>query len=736
MTATRQPTSAAAARVALLDGDPEKSLAGAIDRMREWTPDQPLPNVVDDSWLRSTELPATTWCVPGRIPWGMWHCSAPPGLYKSALFDQVAHHIAHGTPIPGTNWRAARHGSVLVVSPDETAGEAQQRSLTIAAGGDLPGDGDPFSQERTIVRVSIPDGHSVLQRIEWLWHTIEQLEDGTYDGRRHDVVMIVWDTVGHLLGAADGVNAYEHADALKELNHRMANEKRLLAVTNHEGKDGRHIGSVGLVANANLFTTISSEKAGTGIIEAQKLRGAQRWTLSVQFDNGLVSFDDRLPQEVLHGNQTVPARIIAYLRKVGRATARRIREALGIDRRQVWTVLRRLWRSGELVRDVEMVWQLSDMGQGELAVVPLPPALCPPPQVAQPDGHREVNLDDQAETAGGPDSQHPQSVGDQAARQGATDQAESRGQRSKPRPAPAAQEWHSDTLPSQVIPATMKLWERTRVAGKYPIVRFPKLPEPLLKPGPDRPHQVWEGRPAWSNPAVTIGALVQRLDKPGSYLSSLRTGLPIGGLQPYDGDTIPHNLAGIHLVTWPRWTDPRLPHPGGTRKDTESLVWIGTPTLTLFDRLARAGRMDPVKVHEQYLAKSTEMLLVGLQQSLIQARDLALLTSDDELYEFQKSCYSKFVATMGESRNNWAMCRPDWQVLIRSQSYANLWRRADKAVAGGLTVAKLSNTDELHLVVGDVDWHSVFTEGRALTDFTPKGDPYTWDARDVRRARR
>lgn len=686
--------------------------------MQAWQPDQPIPNVTDDSWLRSTELPATTWCVPGRIPWGMWHCSAPPGLYKSALFDQLAHHIAHGLPIPGTNWEAARHGSVLVVSPDETAAEAQQRSLMIAEGGSLPGDGAPFTGDQTIVRVSIPDGSTAEQRIDWLWRTISELETGKYDGKTHDVVMIVWDTVGHLLGAADGMNAYEHADALKVLNHKMASQSRLLCVTNHEGKDGRHIGSVGLVANANLFTTISPEKdKGRGLIEAQKIRGAQRWTLSVSFDDGLVRFDDHLPQETKHGSSTVPARIVKYLQQVGKATARQIRAALGIDRRQIWTVIRRLWRAGELVRDAELQWFLADMGQAPLELVPLPPAPAPtPPEPAAPPV---------AEPAAPPPAPKPVAA------------------RTEPRPVPPAEPWFADTTLTRAIPAVMELFDQTRVAGRYPLVRHPKVPEPLLKPSKTKPHLVWEGRPNWANPGVKVGELVQRLDKPGSYLSALRTDLPIGGLQPYDGDTIPHNMSGIHWCDWPQWHETDLPHPGGSRIDTESRVWISTPTLVLFDRLARAGRMSPVVIHEQYLAKSTENLLVGVQKRIISARDRSLILGAGEgqpghaLYEFQKACYSKLVSTGGESGSNWELRRPDWTVIIKAQAYANLWRRADTARKAGLIVARLCNTDELH-VIGP--WTVVeggpFVEGRGLAEFTAKGDPYPWDAKDVRRARR
>lgn len=706
------------ARVVSLD--PEKSLVEAIRLMQEWSPDQPIPNITDDSWLRSTELPATTWCVPGRIPWGMWHCSAPPGGYKSALFDQIAHHIAYGIPVPGTNWQTDRHGSVLVVSPDETAAEAQARSLIIAEGGSLPGDGAPFTADRAIVRVSIPDGHNAEQRIMWLWRTISEMESGAYDGRKHDVVMIVWDTVGHLLGAADGVNAYEHADALKELNHRMANEKRLLAVTNHEGKDGRHIGSVGLVANANLFTTITPEKnAGCGEIAAEKLRGAQRWTLSVKFDDGLVCFDDHLPQEIRHGHSTVPAKIVALLRKLGRATARQIRDALGIDRRQIWTVIRRLWRAGEIIRDAELQWSLADMGQAPLELVP--PAVVDPitPAASEPEPAQDA----------------PVATGVPA---------------EPARPAPAhttpravageAEDWYADTSLERAIPAVMELFDITRTLGRYPIVKHPKIPTPLVKPGKSKPHLVWEGRPTWANPKITEGTLIQRLDKPGAYLAALRTDLPIGGLQPYDGDVIPNGMAGIHLITWPRWRHPDLPHPGGQRTDTTSKVWVSTPTLVLFDRLTVAGRMDPVKVHEQYLAKATENLLAKLQDRIKRARDraLALGAGDGEpghaLYEFQKACYSRLVSTLGDSGANWEIRRPDWQVIIRAQSYANLWRRADEAHKAGLIVARVANTDELH-IAGDSDWRTVFDEGRGLRQFTAKAT-YSWSASDARRARR
>ena len=110
------------------------------------------------------------------------------------------------------------------------------------------------------------------------------------------------------------------------------------------------------------------------------------------------------------------------------------------------------------------------------------------------------------------------------------------------------------------------------------------------------------------------------------------------------------------------------------------------------------------------------------------ARAQAIETGDAVTLEYVKAMYSKFVSTAGDSGANHDLKRPDWVHIIRSQAFANLWRKALRAHEAGLTIHKATGTDELH-VVGD--WRNaailrngkparLFTEGRGLSEMKCK----------------
>ncbi len=281
-------------------------------------------------------------------------------------------------------------------------------------------------------------------------------------------------------------------------------------------------------------------------------------------------------------------------------------------------------------------------------------------------------------------------------------------------------------LKKRAIPNVMELFARSRVGSRYDHTAFPPGLDILKKKSRNGPDEIWEARPKWISPSSLTGPqrLAEALDINGAYLSAFKCHLPIGKLQ--------HSLAGIYdpktdgvvKITPPRWDHPTLPNPMGDRKEPGP-VWITTATLRLLLRIAKLGLCDVPKIHESWVAYSSENLLETLRITLRDARQHAIGDDDDITLLYVKTMYSKFVSTIGESNTNSKMRRPDWMHIIRTQAFANLWWKAHKAHEAGLEVVGIEGTDEIRLFG---DWRSatskngtlLFPVGRGLTEVKPK----------------
>ncbi|WP_225842647.1 DnaB-like helicase C-terminal domain-containing protein [Streptomyces albus] len=296
-----------------------------------------------------------------------------------------------------------------------------------------------------------------------------------------------------------------------------------------------------------------------------------------------------------------------------------------------------------------------------------------------------------------------------------------------------------DQLRKTAIPDVMDLLEQSRAGGRYDFRNYPDLPDILRKRGRQEADDIWEARPRWTAPPQILDRIgdetVTALDINGAYLSALKAHLPIGQLEHHlgpDAGGPAHDTkrSGVHLVTPPAWEHPDLPNPIGDREEPGPL-WITESTLRLLLRLSgpNAGLCERPLIHESWTSGSTEQLLETLRRALVQVRSSALAarTAEGEVaYEYVKAMYSKLVSTMGESNYNRDLCRQDWMHIIRSQAFANLWRKAWAARQAGLTVVRMMGTDELHLAG---DWRTaravgkdtpLFPEGREVTEVKPK----------------
>ncbi|WP_157878396.1 transcriptional regulator [Streptomyces chattanoogensis] len=271
------------------------------------------------------------------------------------------------------------------------------------------------------------------------------------------------------------------------------------------------------------------------------------------------------------------------------------------------------------------------------------------------------------------------------------------------------------------IPDGMELLESTRVSARYDFTAHPPEPEILRKPSKNGANEVWEARPKWTNPSTPDGTEVQLLDVNAAYLSALNTHLPIGGLQHATGGEFDRRRSGLYLITPPEWTRTDLPNPLGSRELSGDL-WVTRPTLQLLMDAAseKFGRLcDAPVIHESWTSGSSESILRAFRIILRDARAAAIESGDEVTLAYVKAMYSKFISTSAKaSKFNHLIERTDWSQIIRAQAHGNLWRRAFKAHPAGLTVHRITGTDELH-VAGD--WRAVFAEGRGLTEMKTKG---------------
>lgn len=291
----------------------------------------------------------------------------------------------------------------------------------------------------------------------------------------------------------------------------------------------------------------------------------------------------------------------------------------------------------------------------------------------------------------------------------------------------------SRALDAVAIQDAMTLLGQSRVGATYDHTAHPKPPPPLVRPDRKRSDLIWEGRPHWQFDQTPPGTVITRLDMNGSYLAALRrTHLPIGGLvQDPPGTVFDRRRAGIYLVEVAPWPVTNLPNPLGSREQAGP-VWVTDATLRLLHRVHAMLAVTPLatpapRVLESWTSGSSENLLTKFGDQLAAARAAAIEADDEVTLTYVKAMYSKFVSTAGDSRANHDLERPEWVHAIRSQAFANLWLKAERAVSCGLLVHKVSGTDELH-VAGN--WRAArmsgverlaFPEGRGLAEVKVKG---------------
>ncbi|AKV72211.1 Transcriptional regulator [Streptomyces xiamenensis] len=290
-------------------------------------------------------------------------------------------------------------------------------------------------------------------------------------------------------------------------------------------------------------------------------------------------------------------------------------------------------------------------------------------------------------------------------------------------------------LENKAIPNGMALFEATRVGGNYEHTVYPERLEFLSKKSQTGADDVWEGRHKWENGPLmdrlkdgTEGRIdVDVLDTNAAFCSALKAWLPIGALQHQPDGGFDPKRSGIYLLPKrPVWGHAHLPDPIGNRREPGPVL-LDDATIRLLIRCHQLGLADAPHITQAWTSGATENLAEKFRRILTVAREKAITENDDITEKYVKAIYSKFVSTIGESTFNRDLRRPDWTHIIRSQAFANLWRKAHRAHTHGLTIVRLRGTDELH-ITGDTPWRTVFTEGRLATQMKLKNQ-YTLPAK-------
>ncbi|MFJ6776277.1 hypothetical protein ACIQOV_35865, partial [Kitasatospora sp. NPDC091257] len=289
-------------------------------------------------------------------------------------------------------------------------------------------------------------------------------------------------------------------------------------------------------------------------------------------------------------------------------------------------------------------------------------------------------------------------------------------------------------LEKKAIPNAMTLFDATRVGAAYEHTAYPERLEFLSKKSRNGADEIWEGRHKWENAplmarlkAGTLAEIaVDVLDTNAAYCSALKTHLPIGALQHRpDGGWDPKRSGAYLLPQRPAWEHPQLPDPIGNRHEGGPVL-LDEATVRLLIRCHKLGLAEAPHITEAWTSGASEGLLEKFRRVLTQARENAIADGDTVTEKYVKAMYAKFASTIGESTYNRDIRRPDWMHIIRSQAFANLWYKSQRAHKAGLTVVALRGTDELHVTGGE--WRKanggVFEEGRLTTQLKLK-DQYT-----------
>jgi hypothetical protein len=717
----------------------KRGYAAILAAQNEWAPDKPFPLAYNESWSRGIEPPKPAFLVLGRITFGIWSHSAPPGGYKSAFASQFEHCIAWGTPLPGLDWKMTERGDCLVITPDESMHEVRDRSLRVTPGGTLDHDGMAAGSAPHDIHVRhVPQGGDLSLRIQWMWFEIERIEQAT--GRK--IVWIRWDTLGSLLGDRGGVDHYTHSMPLQKLNADLANSRRVLFLPNHIGKDGKAIGTVGIGAHSNLWTETEITKvAETGNLIVHKMRNGSLWKAGLTMTNGLLELCDLSPQQAAHDIGTLPRRVVDYLHKVGPSSIAAIREGTAIAESSLWNVMLRLKTKREVYND-RGTWQLVDHGATSEAPTAVDAPAAAPPAVPKmiwkycPACRKVEDLIYGCNNLGCSEYRDtrptwvPPILPKLPTAEPAVEQVSTPTDTPDNSPAleltpkPSRPEWRARSSRAKKvvecppIDASFRMeldgkgnpkrvWEHSPIGRAIDLIMQDRdegrlTPRWRVDQPPEIKHALDGNHHFGVVPRRYLGEYLERpagpavsMDTYGSFLSSYKTPLAIKPLVRYEGEWTAKASGAVELLT-PEWPRTDIGHPLGSdaKPGTWQVFW--NPSVRLLQRLADMDEIEFPKIRQMFLRPMTyqnasENLLAAFQAEMKVARETYREGPESD---YIKAMYSAWLSSAANGTSN-VFKRRDWTGSIRSEAFNRGWWHGFTAVQAGAEILAMGNTDEI-----------------------------------------
>lgn len=683
--------------------------------------------------------------------------SAPPKIGKTIIAHQLMLAVA-----TGRNWlgQDITRGPVLFIALEDTLATIVERELRLMgdAAQDILADNSGFD-------VVVNPGESPVDRMLFVK---EQLEKGR-DGVPWSLVVI--DTSPRFLGNGDRAqNAYERGLELLAPLDRLGLRHHVAILGIHhdrKGADGDDFDAVsgGLSLTGTAQSVLSlrrSRGTATGVLNVYP-RAAEERKLAIEFVDGAWQLASNLAAEVAEQAAGCRREVLAHL--ITQPAGATLQELCAVPVLSEFSY-HNIRQACQRLRDSDLVYHRVDRWYAHAATevtAPTPRTPEPPPPARPPAPMPAPEFRRPAAPVSTPDpgecdrcGKTPCRINNAGARFCAacnpsifppaerTPSTDARAPYRRPAwaPEPLA---HPITVWNKLVEHSFRLKKVQLVAHPYP--RDENVPPPFRKRDRARGMMIHEGRHNWRNPDITEGAEIWTIDRNGGFLGALGSArVPIGRLRHHAGagpKDIP-NLAGAHqLDRWPDWHVTDLPHPGGAAPKGTDEIWVSTETIKVLQQRVATGELEKFTILQSWLGPS--LRLEQLQVELRNARTAALEHGDTEFLEFLKPIYSLGIATTGESAHNTFLWRPDWNSIIRSLHHVNMFRAAVRAKAHGLTLAAVTNVDELHFAVDPLaQCHQAciapehtspasFHHSSMLAHWKPKGETYRWQVKHARR---
>jgi uncharacterized Zn finger protein (UPF0148 family) len=638
-----------------------------------------LPTSFTISQARAADLGEHPRLLDGLLYVGLTVLFSPPGLGKSMLSAAVEEHLAYGRPFGP--WAPERPYRCMVVDLEGDMRLAAERSLTNTPWGLLPSDhGRPVPAD-----IEYETEWAGTEFVERLARLEARLQAAADQGQPYAYVRI--DTMRLFIGSKPhGVNAYDFdAFCLRALNRVALRYRVAMVVVHHTNKAGEVSGSTGVAGSALVVIHLkrNPDNDDECVLQSEKVRVDAPFRYALMMDDrGRWEFTDAISptQAQLTGTKRA---IVDVLTSRGPRVLADLRDALPLyNNNTIKAALRRLSHEG-IAAYRHGRWELA---QDVIADHPAC-SVCGMPMDVYERGQ----------------TRHP----------GCHTVPEQQTAWAGEEPAPAAEQLHDDDQEHEEEhdqedddhPESRRFngyaemihsFEKSRMKPMLRIVKEEREGAPwrLITEQMDGAHQT----KSWTGPMPEEGLLAV-LDRNGSFPSACSSVPVAANKLTHSGElgadvAARKSLAGIFQVTVPEWPElDRTPHPLGRLARVGERVWVSSPHMEHLDKLAAAGRLPLLEVHDSWTGRRGTSLFERFYAWAKMLREQTA-GADEATRVEAKQAISKAIRALYPKQMRSPFWRPDWNIAIRAEASVRHWITADRAVQGGAVLIGLGFTDE------------------------------------------